>query len=376
MSNASVPGVEVRPAEPAATKVERAETVIIGAGQAGLATAYQLQRLGRPCLLLEADPRVGDVWRRRFDSLRLFSPARYDGLPGLDFPAPGWSFPTGGEMGDYLEEYADHFGLPVQTGVEVDGLDRQGDGFLVSAGNRRYEARSVVVASGTFQRPIKPGFAAELDPGITQLHSNEYRNPSQLQAGPTLVVGASHSGSDIAYEVATSHPTILAGPIKGELPFRIDGAPARAIFPVLWFLANHVLTMRTPIGRKARSHIRSEGGPLIRYKRADLEEAGVDHVEAKVIAVEDGRPALEDGRVLDVRNVIWCTGFDKDVRWIRIPVAGDDGWPEQERGASPASPGLFFVGLPFLQAFASMLVGGVGRDAKHVAQQIKARASR
>jgi putative flavoprotein involved in K+ transport len=372
----SAPEVTVLAPEPPARKVERAETVIIGAGQAGLATAYHLQRLGRPCVLLEADQRVGDVWRRRFDSLRLFSPARYDGLPGLDFPAPGWSFPTGREMGDYLERYAAHFGLPVETGVEVDGLDSQGDGYIVSAGERRYEARSVVVASGTFQRPITPGFATELDPGIRQLHSSDYRNPSQLQAGPALVVGASHSGSDIAYEVAASHPTTLAGPIKGELPFRIDGRPARAIFPTLWFLANHVLTMRTPIGRKARPHIRSEGGPLIRYKRADLKEAGVEHVETKVVAVEDGRPALEGGRVLDVTNVIWCTGFDKDVRWIRIPVAGDDGWPEQERGAAAASPGLYFVGLPFLHAFASMLVGGVGRDAKHVAQEITRRARR
>lgn len=366
----SAPDVTVGVTEPPAGKVERAETVVIGAGQAGLSTAYHLQQLGRPCVLLEADERVGDVWRRRFDSLRLFSPARYDGLPGLDFPAPGWSFPTGREMGDYLEGYAAHFELPIRTGVAVDGLERQGDVYLVSAGERRYEARSVVVASGTFQRPIKPDLATELDPAINQLHSSDYRNPSQLQAGPALVVGASHSGSDIAYEIATDHRTTLSGPIKGELPFRIDGRPARVIFPVLWFLANHVLTMRTPIGRRARPHIRSEGGPLIRYKRADLEAAGVDHVEAKVVAVEDGRPALEDGRVLDVTNVIWCTGFDKDVQWIRIPVTGNDGWPEQERGASPASPGLYFVGLPFLHAFASMLVGGVGRDAKRVAQEI------
>ena len=369
----SRPEVTVRAPEPVRRKVERAETVIVGAGQAGLATAYHLQRLGRPCVVLEADRRVGDVWRRRFDSLRLFSPARYNGLPGLDFPAPGWFFPTGREMGDYLERYAAHFELPVETGVEVDGLVKQGDRYLVSAGERDYEARSVVVASGTFQRPITPDFAAALDPGIRQLHSNDYRNPSQLQPGPTLVVGASHSGSDIAHEVASSHPTTLSGPIKGELPFRIDGKPARVIYPVLWFLANHVLTMRTPIGRKARPHIRSEGGPLIRYKRADLEEAGVEHVEAKVVGVEDGRPALEDGRVLDVANVIWCTGFDKDVRWIRIPVTGGDGWPEQTRGASPASPGLFFVGLPFLYAFASMLVGGVGRDGKRVARQITER---
>jgi putative flavoprotein involved in K+ transport len=232
-----------------------------------------------------------------------------------------------------------------------------------------------VVASGTFQRPIVPSFARELDPGITQLHSNDYRNPTQIPEGPVLVVGAAHTGADVALELAREHRTILSGRINGELPFDIEGRTARRALPVLFFLAKHVLTVRNPLAPKMRAHIRGHGGPLLRVKRADLDAAGVERTESRVAGVRDGQPLLEDGRVLDVASVVWCTGFDKDVDWIDLPVAGEDGWPEQERGAAPAAPGLYFVGLPFLYAFASMLVGGVGRDAARVAKQIAARGA-
>jgi putative flavoprotein involved in K+ transport len=227
----------------------------------------------------------------------------------------------------------------------------------------------VVIASGTFQHPIWPEFASQLDPRIRQLHSGDYLNPSQLLPGPVLVVGASHSGSDIAYEVARAeHATVLSGKVRGEIPFPQVSRRARVALPIMWFLANHVLTERTPLGRKIRPEIRAHGGPLIRVKRADLAAAGVEHTDARVAGVLDGKPVLDDGRVVDVTNVVWCTGFDKDSSWIDVPVVGADGWPEQKRGE--AAPGLYFVGLPFLYAFASMLVGGVGRDAKRVAARI------
>jgi putative flavoprotein involved in K+ transport len=351
------------------TATERVETVVIGGGQAGLATSYHLTRRGRPHIVLEAGDRVGDVWRNRFDSLRLFSPARYDGLPGLPFPLPQWEFPTAAEMGDYLEDYARSFELPVRTGVSVDDLTGRDGRFLVTAGARRFEAANVVVASGTFQSPVVPGFAGELDPRIRQMHSAEYRNPTQLQPGPVLVVGASHSGPDLAVEIARTHATYLSGRIHGELPFRIESRRAHVLFPVLWFVANHVLTMRTPMGRKAAPDVRSGGGPLIRVKRADLEAAGVEHTEERTVGVQDGMPVLADGRVLDVANVVWCTGFGKDTDWIRLPI-GDGPWPEQTRGVVPGCPGLYFVGLPFLQGFYSMLTGGVARDAEYVTRRI------
>jgi putative flavoprotein involved in K+ transport len=351
---------------------EKIETVIIGAGQTGLSLGYHLAKQDRPFVIVEAGERVGDVWRKRFDSLRLYSPARYDGLPGMAFPADQWHFPTKDEVGDYFEEYARRFELPVLTGTSVQSLSKDGDRYLIECDGRRLEARAVVVASGGFTTPIVPDFARLLDPRITQLHSNDYRNPSQLQDGPVLVVGAAHSGSDIALEVSRGHRTTLAGPVRGEVPFRIDGRPFRVIVRGLWFLANHVLTMRTPLGRKIRAHVRGEGGPLLRVKRADLDEAGVERTEEKVTGVEDGKPVLADGRVVDVANVIWCTGFNKDISWIQVPVAGVDGWPEQERGVVPSFPGLYFLGLPVQFAFASMLVGGAGRDAKYVANHIGA----
>ncbi len=351
------------------------ETIIIGGGQAGLVTAYHLQRRGRECLVLEADPRIGDVWRRRFDSLRLFTPARYDALPGLPFPMPASAFPTGHEMADYLEGYADVHDLPVRTGTRVDELSRAGDLYVLRTGDVTYTADAVVVASGTWQQPLTPEFAGGLDPSIRQLHSADYRNPAQLQPGPVLVVGASHSGADIALELAATRETYLVGRVHGELPFDIEGPPARVLFPAIWFAWNHLLTMRTPIGRRMRQHILSGGAPLVRVKRKHLGAAGVRLDEQRVVGVEDGRPQLADGTVLDVANVVWCTGFGKDSSWIDLPL-GAGAWPEHARGVSPELPGLYFVGLPFLQGFYSMLVGGVTRDGEYVAEQIDRRIRR
>jgi len=359
----------------ATEQAEQFETVIIGGGQAGLSAAYHLTKRGRSCVVLDANERIGDSWRKRWPSLRLFSPARYDGLPGMPFPAPRHAFPTGTEMADYLEAYAERFRLPIRTGVAVDGLSKDGAQYEITAGERRFGADHVIVATGVFRRPVVPPFAAELDPRIKQLHSNDYRSPAQLQQGAVLVVGAAHSGADIAYEVAGVQPTILSGRDTGELPFRIDGPLAPVIWPVMRFLATRVLTVGTPIGRKARAKIRAHGGPALRIKSADLAAAGVERVFARTVGVRDGLPLLEDGRVVEVANVIWCTGFENDFSWIRLPVVGEDGYPEQLRGVVASSPGLYFVGLLFLDSFSSMLILGAGRDAERVVKHITSRAN-
>jgi putative flavoprotein involved in K+ transport len=347
------------------------ETVIVGGGQAGLATGYHLKRRGRSFVILDASERVGDPWRNRWDSLRLYSPAGYDALPGLRFPAGRTSYPTTHEMADYLEGYAAHFELPVRSGTTVNTLAKGGDRYVLTAGDRTFEADKVVVATGVMQKPHVPSFAPELDPGIMQLHSNDYRNLSQLQDGAVLVVGASHSGADIAYEAAAHHHTILSGVDYGQIPARVDTRRGRMGFRVLAFAGKHVLTMDTPMGRKMRPHVRHGGAPLLRYRRKDLLAVGVERVLVRTIGVQDGLPVLEDGRVLDVRNVVWCTGFRPDFSWIDVPFEReDDGYPVQYRGVVGSAPGLYFVGLLFLHSFTSMLVYGTGRDAERVASHI------
>jgi putative flavoprotein involved in K+ transport len=346
-------------------------TVVIGGGQAGLSVGYHLRQQGRSFVILDAGERLGDSWRARWDSLRLYSPARRDGLPGMRFPAQATSYPTKDEMADYLEDYASSFELPVRSGIAVDGLAKEGGRYVATAGDLQFEADNVVVATGVFQRPYVPDFAGELDPDITQLHSSDYRTLSQLQDGPVLVVGASHSGSDIAFEAASRHQVILSGTDTGQLPAPIESRRGRMLFRGLFFAGTYILTADTPFGRKVRPHIRHGGGPLLRYRRKDLRAAGVERALARTVGVQDGQPVLDDGRVLEVANVVWCTGFRPDYSWIRFPFeVGEDGYPVQYRGVVSSSPGLYVVGLPFLHSFASMLIGGAGRDAERVVRHI------
>jgi putative flavoprotein involved in K+ transport len=352
---------------------ERVETIVIGAGQAGLATGYHLARRGRQFVILDGNQRIGDAWRTRWDSLRLFTPARYDGLPGWPFPAPAWSYPTKDEVADYLEAYAARFELPVRTGVRVDRLSRAGDRYVVAAGERRFQADQVVVASGAYQRPRIPTFAPELDPGIVQLHSSRYRDPSQLQEGGVLVVGAANSGTEIALELSGDHQTWLSGRHPGQEPFGTGSRKDRLVLPVVWFMASHVLTVRTPMGRTVRRKFHGRGIPLARANRERLDRAtGIQRVP-RTAGVRGGLPVLEDGRVLEVANVVWCTGFVPDFGWIDLPVFDQDGAPLHDRGIVGAEPGLYFVGLLFLYALSSPLVGGVGRDAEHIAEHIASR---
>ena len=356
-------------------RTERVQVVVIGAGQAGLSVGYHLAQLGIQFVILEARERIGDSWRERWDSLRLFTTGRLDGLDGMPFPAPGHRFPTKDEMAAYLEAYATRFRLPVRTGVRVTGLTRRGDRYLVSAGDLRFEADHVVVAMASYQEPRIPAFAAELAPEIRQLHSREYRRPSQLQPGGVLVVGAGNSGAEIALEaVRTGHETWLSGRDTGKVPFRIDTVLSRYVLqPLLLRVIFHrLLTVDTPVGRKARPKIISSGGPLIRTKPKDLIAAGVRRVP-RTAGIKDGRPVLEDGTVLDVTNVVWCTGFHPGFSWIDLPVLDEHGEPKHERGLLPQEPGLSFVGLHFLYSMSSTMIHGVGRDAERIAEAVEQR---
>ena len=357
------------------SKAAEIQTVVIGAGQAGLSTGYFLARHGLPHVILEAHGRVGDSWRHRWDSLRLFTPARFDGLAGMPYPAPPHYFPTKNEMADYLEAYASRFKLPVRTGVRVDRVTRQDGRYIVIAGDQSYEAEHVVVAMATFQRPRVPAFAAELRRDIVQLHSSGYRNLGQLAPGSVLVVGAGNSGSEIAMEAARAgRETWLAGRDVGHVPIRIEEPLGRLVLPVIFRVVFHrVLTVDTPVGREARPKAVSQGGPLIRVKPKDLESVGVRRV-GRVAGMRDGLPVSEGGEVIEPANVVWCTGYHPGLSWLDLPVFGPGDEPVQERGVAAGEPGLYFVGLHFLYALSSTMIHGVERDARRVAETIASRA--
>jgi len=270
-------GIVERNRERSAAGRERFEVVIVGGGQAGLSAGYHLARRGISFVILDAQARVGDSWRARWDSLRLFTPAQFDGLDGMPFPAPSGSFPTKDQMADYLADYARHFALPIRHGVSVDALWREKDGYRLRGGDTLFEADQVVVAMANYQKPSRPDFAGQLDPSILQMHSADYRNPAQLRSGPVLVAGAGNSGAEIALELAKSRAVWLAGRDVGEIPFRMESFWGRHVQSriVLRLVFHRLLTAATPMGRKARAA--GHGAvPLIRTRGRELAGAKVE----------------------------------------------------------------------------------------------------
>lgn len=352
----------------APARTVRVETLVIGGGQAGLAIGQQLGERDIDVLILEAGSRVGDAWRKRWDSLRLFTPALRNGLPGMPFPAPASHLPDKDEVADYLERYAERFDLPIELDTQVESLEWDGERYVARAGERTFEAESVVVATGPFQRPRVPALAARLSAGIRQLHSSEYRNPLDLPEGPVLVVGVGNSGAQIAMEVARCHPVWLAGEPVGHIPRRFLG---RDIYDWLWPLMSR-LTVDTRLGRRMREKMR-RGDPLVGIPASAFAASGVRRV-GRMTEVRDGLPVC-DGEVIAPRTIVWSTGFRPDFSWIRLPILGEDGYPRHERGVTIGQPGLFFIGLRFQYRMMSALLGGVGGDAARIAEAVSRHAA-
>ncbi|WP_314323189.1 FAD-dependent oxidoreductase [Paenarthrobacter ilicis] len=364
----------------AAMEAHEVDTVIVGGGQAGLALAYWLAREGRDFVILDANARPGDAWRQRWDSLRLFTPAKYDSLPGVPFPGDRLDFPSKDTMADYLEDYVARFDLPFVGGCRVESIRSEAGMFrtevLPADGTRQlWWSRNVVVSTGGHRMRRVPEFAGALDPGILQLHSDQYRNPQAIGDGGVLVVGLGNSGAEIAAELCRTHSTSLAGSPHGEMPMKHGRNAARFALPVVRFVGMHILNVNTPVGRKAAPAFRSMGAPLIRTKTKDLRAAGVTLVP-RVAGVKGGLPVLQDGSLVNAGTVIWCTGYHEDYSWIELPAFNSQGVPRQTRGVADDVPGLYFLGQEFLFSAASATLPGVTRDARYLARQLAKGADR
>ena len=331
---------------------------------AGLAAAWQLRAAGARYLLLERDAEPGDTWRRRYDSLRLFTPARFCELPGWSFPLAASAHPDHNQMAGYLSAYADRLAVPLRTGFSVRSHTVVGRRHrLTGEDGSVIEAQTVIAATGAFGVPARPAFAGELDPSQRQLHSAEYRRPSDLVDGPVLVVGAGTSGADIAMDLAGGHEVWMAGRSTGSVPV------ALARSPLVRRLAFGRRVPSGPLGRLVRRRL-GRAAPLVWQSPATLRAAGIRRVP-RVVGVRDGRPRLADGRVLDVANVVWCTGYRPGFDWLAPGATGPDGWPVHERGASTSIPGLGFVGLPLQNTFASGFLSGMPDDAASVVARLR-----
>ena len=345
----------------------RFETIVVGGGQAGLTVGRQLQKRDADFVILDASERVGDAWRHRWDSLRLFTQAFMNGLPDMDFPGDKNEFVGKDEVADFLELYAQEMNLPVRSGVRVERVSHDGEEFVVETTSGTLRSENVIIAMADYQKPKVPTFAEDLDPLILQMHSTEYRNPSQLADGPVLVVGLGNSGADIAYDVAAMHPTIVAGvPKAGAVPFALEGWFGRHIGTrLVRFAMVKVLTTSTPMGRRARPKMLRSGPPLVRVRPKELDSANVRRV-GRIVGVRGGKPVTDDGEIVDVPNVIWCTGYHQGFDWIDLPVFDEDGSPMHTRGIVESQPGLYFLGLYFLHAVWSETITGVQPDANYV----------
>jgi putative flavoprotein involved in K+ transport len=351
-------------------KGETHSTIVIGGGQAGLAAGYFLAREGQDFIIMDKEVRTGDAWRKRWDSLRLFTPSQFDNLPGMAFPKPRNYLPSKDEAADYLEEYALHFKLPVRHGIAIDGLERNGDGYILSSGSDKFFARNVIIATGSYQAPYTPSFASQIDHAMFQMHSATYRNPQQVDARSVLVVGSGNSGTEIAIELANAGRQVwLSGRDPGRLPVHTPIGKLLGGRP-LWWAVTHLVTLDTPIGRKIKEKTMHRGGPLGQVRRDDAVNAGVNLI-ARVAGVEGGTVRLEDGSAIPAEGVLWATGFRPDYSWIKLPIFDVKGYPVHMRGIVQSNPGLYFLGLFFQSGLSSSFLGGVGRDAAYIAGQIK-----
>jgi putative flavoprotein involved in K+ transport len=337
--------------------VEPYDVVVVGGGQAGLAAAWHLRRQGLRFLVLEAAAELGHSWRTRWESLRLFTPAEHDALPGRPFPALAGTYPGKEAVAGYLRDYAAAFDLPVELNAQVTGLRRTDGGFQLGTADRTYTARQVIVATGPFQTPFVPPLAAGLDASVTQLHSAAYRSPDAVPEGPVLVVGGGNSGFQIAEELAATRPVELSvGSAYPALPQRLLG---RDLF---WWLTRLGL-MRVTAGSRLGRRLQTRE-TLIGTGRRGLQRAGV-RFRPRLVDATGHTLRFADGTSRKASVVVWATGYRVDHSWMDVPDVIRDGRVVHTRGVTDV-PGLYFLGLPWQHTRGSALLGFVADDAAHV----------
>jgi putative flavoprotein involved in K+ transport len=333
---------------------------------------YYLKEQKRNFVILDANSRVGEAWRKRWSSLRLFTPAALSSLPDLPFSTPGNYLPSKDEMAAYLETYARTFQLPIHLNEKVESLTKDQHGYLVTTHLGQYRAKHVIVATGPYHTPYIPSLANQLDSSLTQLHSKDYQSPTQLPKGNVLVVGAGNSGAEIAMELSKTRHVYLSGRDTGNLPGGSSSSSLSKLsylgWRVGWWLLSQ-LTSSTKLGQRLKQSSRGKGTPRLRLKARDLLNAGVERV-GRTEKVIKGQPALSNGRVLNVASIIWATGFRANFSWIKLPIFETDGYPRHLSGVVDAAPGLYFLGLPFLHTLQSSLIGGSGDDARYIASHL------
>jgi putative flavoprotein involved in K+ transport len=342
---------------------ERAEVLIVGGGQAGLAASYYLSLAEVGHVVLDAERRVGDAWRRRWDSLELFSAACYSALPGLPFPGHPEHFPAKDEVADYLEAYAQAFQLPVKLNTRVSSLQRVAGGYRVDTDAGACQGEQVIVAAGAYQQPVVPGLAAKLSDDVVQLHSAQYRNPEQLPGDQVLVVGSANSGAQIAEDLAASHRVHLS---RGQ---RLPRLPRRLLGKSLHWWGDHLGLLTASLDGSWRGRTQ-RGDLLIGTSLGQLARRHGARLLGRTVDAKDRTVRFADGQTLEVETIVWATGFRSDYSWIRVPEAIDEhGMPIHRRGVTPA-PGLYFLGMHNQYSRGSSLIGFVRHDASFIVDRI------
>jgi putative flavoprotein involved in K+ transport len=346
------------------TTTNHRDVVVVGGGQAGLAIGYHLAKQGTDFTILDAAAEPAAAWRERWDSLKLFTSARYDSLPGLEFPGDPDRYPTRDEVADYLTHYAREFNLPVELNSRVRAVRRQNDGYVVELDDRAYEARQVVMATGPFQTPFVPRIAENLGDDVVQMHSVGYRSPESVPEGRVLVVGGGNTGFQIAEELSAFREVHLSiGSRQTPLPQRIFG---RDLF---WYLDATGLIRKTTASRIGKLMQKRED-TLIGSNPRRARRHGIE-LHGRAVAAAGPTVSFADGTALDARGVIWATGFRVDHSWIDVPAFDDNGRAVHERGVT-TSPGLYFLGQLWQHTRGSALLGWVQDDAAYIAEKVAA----